>query len=269
MLHDHDQHAVEWAETRREILDQIQQTHDLLWDLDCFRGRQPARPGEPPLPPTSDDPIYLKGRRLRTACLALLRAHGRRSLPELHTLIHLHGYAVSSRAPTKALADAMALEVRQGRVLRPKRGHYEVAPGYRPLRRHRSAPTPLLSPIDPLLHWYPERWWPAEPDTGIGEDVVDRLEPDGQTDELRPDTERDLVVGGEVAVRGRGGVDGQAADVTDVGPNKRPGRRAAAPSAPAGLADLLLAGRDPRHHRPQLAADLLDAGAGGPSRGAR
>ena len=66
---------------RRAIFEQIQHTHDLLWDLDCFQGRQPARPGEPPLPPTSDEPTYLHGRRLRSTCLAILLAHGRRSLP--------------------------------------------------------------------------------------------------------------------------------------------------------------------------------------------
>ncbi len=162
-LDEHDRSAVAWTAQRRHLFDQMQHAHDLLWDIACFNGRQPARPGEPPLPPTSEDPIYLSGRRLRTTCLALLRNHGCRSLPELHTLLHLHGYAVESRSPTKALADAMALEVRQRRALRPQRGHYEVAPGYRPLRRGRSAPPPLLNPIDPLLHWYPERWWPAEP----------------------------------------------------------------------------------------------------------
>jgi hypothetical protein len=150
----------------------MQRTHDLLWDLDCYFGRRPARPGEPPLPPTSDDPIHLRGRRLRATCLALLRRHGRCSLPELHTLLHLHGYALASRTPTKALADAMALEVRQGRARRPQRGHYEVAPGYRPLRRGRSAPAPLVDPIDPLLHWYPERWWPAEPEAPAGFEMI-------------------------------------------------------------------------------------------------
>ncbi len=95
LLHDHDRSAVVWAEQRRRIFDEMQRTHDLLWDIDCFNGRQPPRPGEPPLPPTSEDPIYLYGRRLRTTCLAILARHGCQSLPELHTLVHLYGYAVA------------------------------------------------------------------------------------------------------------------------------------------------------------------------------
>src|SRR5262245_27497523 len=199
LLRAHDQHAVDWSAQRRRIFDEMQRTHDLLWDIDCFNGRQPARPGEPPLPPTSDDPTYLRGRRLRTTCLAILARHGRLSLPELHTLVHLYGYAVANRSPGKALADAMALETREGRARRPERGHYEVTPRYRPARRRRSVPPPMLLAIDPLLHWYPERWWPAEPDDDggdwsgglggaeagleVGEDVLAGLEADGQPDQ--------------------------------------------------------------------------------------
>src|SRR5262245_17339284 len=117
VLAEHDRHAVEWAEQRRRIFGEMQRTHDLLWDIECLIGRQPPRPGEPPLPPTSENPIYLKGRRLRTTCLAILARHGRQSLPQLHTLVHLHGYALSNRSPGKALADAMALEVRAGREI--------------------------------------------------------------------------------------------------------------------------------------------------------
>ena len=56
VLHRHDRQAVAWAEQRRRIFDEMQRTHDLLWDIDCLNGRQPPRPGEPPLPPTSEDP---------------------------------------------------------------------------------------------------------------------------------------------------------------------------------------------------------------------
>ena len=236
LLHEHDRAAVMWAEQRRRIFDEMQRTHDLLWDIDCFNGRQPPRPGEPPLPPTSEDPIYLYGRRLRTTCLAILARHGRQSLPELHTLVHLYGYAVANKSPGKALADAMAMEVREGRARRPERGHYEVTRGYRPMRRRRSAPPPMLHPVDPLLQWYPERWWPAEADDGwtdeepglgglggaepgveVGEDVVDRLEADRQAHELGLDAGGELLLGGELAVGGGGGVDGQAAHVADVG----------------------------------------------------
>ena len=109
LLHEHDRAAVMWAEQRRRIFDEMQRTHDLLWDIDCFNGRQPPRPGQPPLPPTSEDPIYLYGRRLRTTCLAILARHGCQSLPELHTLVHLYGYAVANRSPGKALAEAIAI----------------------------------------------------------------------------------------------------------------------------------------------------------------
>ena len=222
LLHEHDRAAVAWAEQRRRIFDEMQRTHDLLWDIDCFNGRQPPRPGEPPLPPTSEDPIHLYGRRLRTTCLAILARHGCQSLPELHTLVHLYGYAVANKSPGKALADAMAMEVREGRARRPERGHYEVTRGYRPLRRRRSAPPPMLHPVDPLLQWYPERWWPAEADDGwtdeasglgglggpepgveVGEDVVDRLEADRQPHEPGLDAGRQLLLGGELAVGGR------------------------------------------------------------------
>src|SRR5207247_10512388 len=105
-LQAHDCAAAAWSAERRGILDQIQDAHDLLWEVTCLNGRRPARPGEPPLPPTTDDPIYLDGRRLRATCLAILLSHGRQSLPRLHSLLHLYGYAVGNRRPGKALADA-------------------------------------------------------------------------------------------------------------------------------------------------------------------
>ena len=143
LLHEHDRAAVAWAEQRRRIFDEMQRTHDLLWDIDCFNGRQPPRPGEPPLPPTSEDPIHLYGRRLRTTCLAILARHGCQSLPELHTLVHLYGYAVANKSPGKALADAMAMEVREGRARRPERGHYEVTRGV-----PTAAPAAVRSAVD-------------------------------------------------------------------------------------------------------------------------
>src|SRR5262249_29568429 len=155
-----------------------------------------------------------------------------------HTLVHLYGYALSNRTPGKALADAMALEVRAGRAARPQRGHYEVTHRYRPARRRRGAPPPLLQPIDPLLQWYPDRWWPAEADDAaedvrddlgsgalggpepgleVGEDVLEGLQPDREPNQLGADAAGQLLVGAELAVGGGGGVDGQAADVADVG----------------------------------------------------
>ena len=98
-LHLHDQHAIEWNQQRRQLFQRIQHAHDLLWDIDSLHGRQPARPGQPPLPPVCDNPIALHGRRLRTTCLAILRTHGPLSLPELHSLIHLYGYAVPPPPP--------------------------------------------------------------------------------------------------------------------------------------------------------------------------
>ena len=114
-------------------------------------------------------------------------------------------------------------------------GHYEVTPRYRPLRRRRSAPPPMLHPVDPLLQWYPERWWPAEADDGA---TTTRAQPDlaarnpasrsarMSSIDSRPTDRRtssgrtpgrELLVAGELAVGGRRRVDGQAAHVADVG----------------------------------------------------
>ena len=113
----------------------------------AFGGRQPGRPGEPPLPPVCDDPIGLHGRRLRTDVPGHpADATGGSSLPELHSLVHLTATPSAVARPGKALADAMALEVRQRRARRPSRGHYQIDPRYRPLRRRRSSATAIAQP---------------------------------------------------------------------------------------------------------------------------
>jgi hypothetical protein len=78
------------------------------------------------------------------------------SLLELHVLLHLYGYEVHGRSPAKALSDAMRYEVREGRAERPQRGRY-AAIGEPPGANRRE---PGLPPVDPLVVWAPDRWWP-------------------------------------------------------------------------------------------------------------
>ncbi len=98
--------------------------------IEPFRvlGRQPDLDGHAVLPPIDTDAELLWGRALRRRCRELLRQHGALPLRELHALLHLRGYAVSHRHAVKTLAEAMAYEVRLGRVVRVERGVYAPAP---------------------------------------------------------------------------------------------------------------------------------------------
>src|SRR4051812_43146043 len=57
----------------------------------------------------------------------------------------------------------------------------------------------------------------AEAGLEVGQDVLDALQADGEADEAGRDAGRQLLLGGELGVRGRGRVDHQAPHVTDVG----------------------------------------------------
>lgn len=81
------------------------------------------------LPPLSERPTPLWGRRLRSVCLALLRRAGPLILPEIHALLHHHGYRIDSSNPVKTLSDALAYEVEQGRAVRLERGVYGPGSG--------------------------------------------------------------------------------------------------------------------------------------------
>lgn len=88
------------------------------------RGRQPHPDGTVRLPPLRQACTPLWGRRLRSTCMTLLRRAGPLSLAELHALLHHHGYRVDAAQPIRALSDAMAYEVEQGRADRVERGVY-------------------------------------------------------------------------------------------------------------------------------------------------
>jgi hypothetical protein len=65
-------------------------------------------------------------------CLVLLRRLGPLALRDLHRLLHLHGFAIASEQPAKALANALAFEVAAGRAQRIERGVYDVDPRWKP-----------------------------------------------------------------------------------------------------------------------------------------
>jgi hypothetical protein len=87
-------------------------------------GRQPVPDGAVRLPPVRQDSTPLWGRRLRQVCIAILRRSGALALPELHALLHHHGFRVDSRHSAKALSDALAYELELGHVERVERGVY-------------------------------------------------------------------------------------------------------------------------------------------------
>lgn len=123
-----DAQLADLARRRQAVKDDLDERHRRLFpDPDHRRGRQPDPDGRPQLPPLEHETVKLWGRRLRSVCLALLRASGALPLPALHALLHRHGYEIEGDNQVKVLADAMAYEVDQGRARRPKRGVYEVA----------------------------------------------------------------------------------------------------------------------------------------------
>jgi hypothetical protein len=133
------------------LLTPLEELRDELWPrVERYRGRRPEPAGEPALDPLPADHRYLWGRSLRASCLAILRRHGRLSLRDLHSLLHLYGYGIAGAHPVKLLADSMAYETRRGRARRVERGVYEIDPRFRP-RRGRFGHPDDLPPIDPLL----------------------------------------------------------------------------------------------------------------------
>ena len=67
----------------------------------------------------------LHGLRLRHAALAvLLRARRPLLVPEVLADLSSRGYVPGGANPSKALADALAVEVRRGRAVRLRRGLY-------------------------------------------------------------------------------------------------------------------------------------------------
>jgi hypothetical protein len=186
---------------RIELLDQLEQMRDRLWpEAPDRRGRRPPALDVSPMPPVPAGARPAWGRGLRGVCLTILGRHGALRLEDLHGLLHRYGYAVDSRHPVKALADAMAYEVRHGRAVRVERGVYDLAaPGRQD--GFRSSPDPCRGrgPLGDLLPWSPtprdgrDGWDGEEADeTGndwstVPVDPDERLHPDRWTPEPWPD----------------------------------------------------------------------------------
>ena len=118
-----DAEAIDRANERRALVEQAKELRDVVWPIvPHHHGRRPPAPDERPLPPLRHDAEHLTGRRLRSVCLALLGRYGELPLFELHSHLHLHGYAVGGPNPVKKLADAMGYEVEKRRLVRTKRG---------------------------------------------------------------------------------------------------------------------------------------------------
>ena len=114
------------AARRRQLVAELQRRRTRLLPIrrKTPLGRQPVPDGSVRLPPTRRDCTPLWGRRLRQVCVAILRRAGALRLPELHALLHHHGFRVDSSTAVKALSDALAYEVELGTITRLERGVY-------------------------------------------------------------------------------------------------------------------------------------------------
>ena len=121
-----DSELAELAARRRRLVVELRKRRTRLLParLKAPLGRQPVPDGSVRLPPVRRDSTPLWGRRLRQACVAVLRRTGALALPELHALLHHHGFRVDHVNPVKALADALAYESEVGRAERLERGVY-------------------------------------------------------------------------------------------------------------------------------------------------
>jgi len=121
-----DSELAELAARRRRLVLELRKrrTRLLPTRLKAPLGRQPVPDGSVRLPPVRRGCTPLWGRRLRQACVAVLRRAGALALPELHALLHHHGFCVDHAHPVKALSDALAYERELGHVERLERGVY-------------------------------------------------------------------------------------------------------------------------------------------------
>lgn len=116
------------------------------------RARQPAADGSMCLPPLPEDAGTLWGRRLRSTIVAILRRCGPLKLPELHAMIHHHGYRIVATTPAKALSDACSYEVEKGRLRRPERGTYAPAGSARPTQSFDHRPCGTIDHLAPDIN---------------------------------------------------------------------------------------------------------------------
>ena len=164
--------------------------------------RRRATVDEAPFPDAPPRARPLHGVELRSVALTLLRRHGAQRLRDLHGMLHLYGYRIDSERPVQRLGDAMAYELRQGRVERLERGVYEATtphPGpdrYAPPPLDLDAPLPWERPVtdpgpphlDPDLAQDHELWsgaqWPTADE--LTDDVSADVSDDGLDDGSEP-----------------------------------------------------------------------------------
>ncbi|MEZ5231888.1 MAG: hypothetical protein AB7W59_26335 [Acidimicrobiia bacterium] len=144
-----DNQLAELARARHDLAAQLRERLARLRTRTSARyGRQPAPDGSMRLPPLPADHHAIWGRRLRSTIVTLLRRSGPLKLPELHALLHHHGYRVHSTNPAKALSDACSHEVEHGRLRKPERGTYGPTGPAAPQRGY----DPHHPPCGPLDH---------------------------------------------------------------------------------------------------------------------
>jgi hypothetical protein len=135
---DLDRELADLSARRRALRHEVRQLHRRIApNLARRAGRCPGPDGREQLPPVRRNAVALWGRRLRTACLAILERCGPLPLVELHAELHRRGYVLANPNHVKALADALGHEADNGRVRRIRRGVYELAPGTVLRRRQR------------------------------------------------------------------------------------------------------------------------------------
>lgn len=145
------------AARRRQIVARVDACRRRLWpNMTARQHRRMGRPGEIPMPPAPADARPLSGRNLRRVAVAVLARHGALPLREIHGLLHRYGYSVVSPRSVQRLADALAYEVRCGRLDRLERGVYGLAAGVEPSTD--GLTDPALLRVDPLP------WAPPSPD---------------------------------------------------------------------------------------------------------
>lgn len=114
------------AQRRRALLAEVASIDDVIAPRTEFAGRRRPKPDAAARAPVAPDALPVAGARLREICRSLLQRHGERTLVDLHSLLHEHGYVIGHRHPVKHLADMLRYEVLAGRASTPRRATYRI-----------------------------------------------------------------------------------------------------------------------------------------------